>query len=531
VSRTGRARDLAELRRQTLGRGPRAELADADRIQAVVPSVPTIPDEQRPLDLVLRLCRELEAAGVAYCHFKSNEALHRSLTGENDLDLLVGAEGAERFLGVLSALGFKEGRPPRVRRIPGVAQYYGLDAETGRLVQVHAHRRLVFGDDTTKNFALDLEDAYIASAQRGPHLPVPSVEYEFLLFTLRMVVKHCTLDAMLMLQGRWAASERRELIWLTDRADLTEVRELVRTNLPFVGQDLFDRCIAAIKPGCSRWFRVRTAGRLHRALGAHRRRGRFADASLRIIRRVSWVSRRLLRGRPGKRLARGGALIAVVGGDGAGKSTAIAGLAAWLSGPFDVARVHLGKPPPSLLSIVVKGPMYVLRTVGAFRSTSVPVQSLRERGGSFPGYGWLVWHVLTARDRYRAYARSRRSVLSGRIVLADRFPLQRIRTMDGEKTTWLMEQRDLGFVARWLVSVERGYYARFTWPDRLIVLRVDPAIAVQRKQCEEEAEFVRPRSNEVWQTDWSDTPAVVVDAGQEREEVQATLRTIVWSRL
>lgn len=514
-----------------MGRGSRAELAGADRLSTVESSVPTIPEVQRPLDLVATLCRELEAAHVPYCHFKSNEALDRSMTGENDLDLLVGAEGAERFLEVLAALGFKEGRPPRVRRIPGVAQYYGLDVETGRLVQVHAHRRLVFGDDTTKNFALDIEDAYIASSDRTPLLRVPSPEYEFLLFTLRMVVKHCTLDAMLMLQGRSTGSERRELIWLTDRADLTRVRELVRTNLPFVGQELFDRCVAAVQPGCSSWFRVRTAGRLHRALAAHRRRGRFSDASLRVVRRVTWASRRLLHGRPGKRLAGGGALIAVVGGDGAGKSTAISDLSSWLSGPFDVERVHLGKPPPGLVTVVVKGPMYVLRTLGVFRSTSVPVHSLREHDVPFPGYGWLVWHVLTARDRYRAYARSQRSVLSGRIVLADRFPLQQIRTMDGEKTTWLAERYELGPVARWLVSQERRYYAHFMWPDQLIVLRVDPAIAVQRKQREEEPEFVRPRSSEVWHLDWSDTPAVVVDAGRARGEVRGAVRSTVWSRL
>lgn len=516
-----------------MSRGPRAELADADASSssAAVSSVPTIPEDRRPLDLVVSLCRELEAAGVPYCHFKSNEALDRSLTGENDLDLLIGSEGAERFLEVLAALGFKEGLPPRVRRIPGVAQYYGLDVQSGRLVQVHAHRRLVLGDDTTKNFALDIEDAYVASSRRAPLLRVPSPEYELLLFTLRMVVKHSTLDAMLMLQGRLSASERRELIWLTDRADLSRVRELVRTSLPFVGEPLFDRCMAAVQPGRGPWFRMRTAGRLHRALAAHGRRRRFADASLRVTRRVTWVLRRLLRGKPRKRLAGGGALIAVVGGDGAGKSTAISDLSGWLSGPFDLERVHLGKPPPGLLTVVVKGPMYVLRKAGMFRSTLVPVQSLKEQDASFPGYGWLVWHVLTARDRYRLYAKAQRAVLCGRIVLSDRFPLQKIRTMDGEKTTWLEERHDLGSVARWLVSLERGYYANFMWPDQLIVLRVDPAIAVRRKQHEEDAEFVRPRSSEVWQADWSDTPAVVVDAGRGRGEVQAAMRSIVWSRL
>jgi thymidylate kinase len=513
-----------------MGRGPRADLATLGRDPTGSPP-PAAPDDRDPLDLVVSLCRELDAARVPYCHFKSNEAVDRSLSGENDLDLLVGSEGADRFFEVLAALGFKEGRPPRVRRVPGVSQHYGLDGATGRLVQVHAHRRLVFGDDTTKNFALDIARPYIASSQPSPQLRVASAEYEYLLFVLRMVVKHCTIDAMLMFQGRLAASERRELIWLRDRADLPSVRALVDGMLPFVGVELFDRCAAAMDPARSVWFRMRTAGRLHRALSGHGRRGRVADATLRVVRRATWVTRRLVLGRPRKRLAGGGSMIAVVGGDGAGKSTAISDLSQWLSGTFDVSTVHLGKPPPGLLTLAVKGPMWVLRTAGMFRSTSVPVHDLRARGTSFPGYAWLIWHVLTARDRRRAYLKARRSVLSGRIVLADRFPLPQIRTMDGAKTTWLADGPDLGVVARRLISMERDAYRRITWPDALIVLRVDPAIAVQRKLREEEPAFVRPRSAEVWEADWAATPAIVVDAGQGRDDVRAQVRSIVWSTL
>ena len=41
------------------------------------------------LELIAVLCRSLDAEGIRYCHWKSNEAIGRSATGENDLDLLV----------------------------------------------------------------------------------------------------------------------------------------------------------------------------------------------------------------------------------------------------------------------------------------------------------------------------------------------------------------------------------------------------------------------------------------------------------
>ncbi|MGZ8613621.1 MAG: hypothetical protein ACXWX4_02945 [Actinomycetota bacterium] len=469
---------------------------------------------------------------MPYCHFKSNEAIDRSLTGDNDLDLLIGAEGADRFARTLSDLGFKEGVPERVRRIPGVAQYYGYDERSGRLVQVHAHRRLVFGDDMTKNFALGIEDDFIASAVRGHRpLPVASPEYELLLFAFRMVVKHCTVDAMLMGQGRLTSSEHRELIWLTECADLDRVTAIVGSRLPFMGSDLFPACLSAIGPGAGPWRKARTAGRLHRALAAHRRRARPVDAILRIERRVGRVVRRVLRGRSKKRLAGRGVLIAFVGGDGAGKSTAVAGVSGWLSGPFEVERIHLGKPPPSLLTIVVKGPMYVLRMLGSFRNTLVPAHVVRLRGDAHPGLPWIVWHVLTARDRYRLYRRATRSVLGGGIVVSDRFPLPELQTMDGTKTAWLAEHERTGPMGRWLISRERRYYEAFTRPDVLIVLRVDPSTAVERKRGAEQPGFVRPRSEEIWGTDWSRTPALVVDSGRDLDHVGGVLRSLVWARL
>ena len=110
--------------------------------------------EPATLDLVATLCSSLADASIVYCHWKSNEALQRSLTGDNDLDLLVARPDQQRFLEVLARLGFKRAVLPPAREVPAVSHFYGLDRPTGRLVHVHAHFRLVLGDDTTKNFWL-----------------------------------------------------------------------------------------------------------------------------------------------------------------------------------------------------------------------------------------------------------------------------------------------------------------------------------------------------------------------------------------
>jgi thymidylate kinase len=270
---------------------------------------------------------------------------------------------------------------------------------------------------------------------------------------------------------------------------------------------------------------------MQRRLAACSRRSRPVDTWLKLWRRAAAVTRRLVlrRGTP-KRLDAGGALIAVVGGDGAGKSSAVEGLRAWLSTGFETRRVHLGKPPRSATTMVLKGIMVLGRRAGRFSSTRIPAHAMPVDTARFPGYAWLLWHVLTARDRYREYAGARRSATNGTLVVCDRYPLPQLRFMDTARAREFAADPSLGRIARSLVRREAMYYERISEPEIAIVLRVDPDVAVARRGDEEEA-FVRPRCEEVWRADWSGSRAIVVDAGRTKEQVLSEVKSIVWSRL
>jgi thymidylate kinase len=140
-----------------------------------------------------------------------------------------------------------------------------------------------------------------------------------------------------------------------------------------------------------------------------------------------------------------------------------------------------------------------------------------------------VWDLLNARDRYRAYKRARREATNGRIVICDRFPIPEITLMDGGRGRRLLEARDP--LVRLFARLERRYYEHIRSPDVLIVLRVDPDLAVLRKRGEEHEAFIRPRAEEVWGADWTGTPAIVVDANRPKEQVLADVKALVWARL
>ncbi|HYV01866.1 MAG TPA: hypothetical protein VEM93_05975 [Actinomycetota bacterium] len=487
-----------------------------------------------PLGLVTTLCEALREAGVLYCHWKSNEALDRSATGENDLDLLVARQDEARFEEILYRLGFKKALQSSVDQLPGVFHAYGLDTVSGRLVHVHAHTQLVLGDDMTKNFRLPIEEPYLRSGVQGPLFRIPSAEFEFAVFVIRMVLKHATWDAILTLQGSLSKSEQLELADLTNRSDLAKVRRVVREHLPFVEGDLWERCASTIRPGCPAPTRIRVAGQLQRSLASCSRRAISVDTSLRVWRRGRrWFAKHVLRSpaKP-KRLEGGGAVIALVGGDGAGKTTAVEDLHRWLSRDFDTARAHLGKPPRSMVSVIARSTWDMARR---FRRSTVSGESVLGEWRSGPmrprAYSRLVWEVLTARDRYRLYRRVRRFTNNGGIAICDRYPLPQITLMDGAVTGRMMAAAQGGRLVRFLAEREQRYYREILTPDVLIVLRVDPDVAVSRKRDEEDEAFVRPRSEEIWRLDWSGTRAVVVDAGSPRADVLREVRSVVWSRL
>jgi thymidylate kinase len=81
-----------------------------------------------------------------------------------------------------------------------------------------------------------------------------------------------------------------------------------------------------------------------------------------------------------------------------------------------------------------------------------------------------------------------------------------------------------------LTRIENQYYQQILPPDVLIVLKVDPEIAVQRK-TNEDKDSVRPRAAEIWDLDWRQTFVHVVDANQSAPEVLSRLKDLIWSNL
>jgi len=492
-----------------------------------------MPDEPagNPSPLVQDLLRALSARDVSYCQWKSTIDLDRAATGESDLDLLVSRSDQPALLETLGVLGFREADPPPEKAAAGTRSFFGYDPTAPRLIHAHVHFLLMVGHDLSKGFRLPLELDFLASVRPSGPFQVPAPELEFVTFVVRMVLKRGTLDSILRGRGRLKDREVKELDWLESRADPDLVEGLLERRAGNLDPEMLRRCLDALRPGGSAWGLWQCGRGIRTNLALKSPRSPLADARLRLGRTVRYRAGKMRRGKAPRHTPVGGGLIvALVGSDGSGKSTALQAIEDWLAPDLDVLRVHLGRPEWSRTTTFVRGSLKLGRMAARpFRRRSA--HRAREPGEPpSPTLTEIAWLACTARDRSLVYREATSAAARGRIVLCDRFPLTGLMRMDGPGVGRLIEGTNPGPLTRFVHRREEHYYEPFTPPDVLFVLQIAAEVARDRKP-EDDPDRVIRRSREILAIDWSGTGAIVLDASRPAAEIAAEIKQRIWREI
>jgi thymidylate kinase len=499
------------------------------------------------LAVLIRLFNSLNEQGIRYCHWKSNAALDRSLGGLTDLDLLVDRRHAERFRLLLHQHDVKPIVSPPDKQYPAVEDYLGFDPDTGRLFHMHVHYQLVLGEQFVKNYRLPLEEAFLDHVRTYEGLvKIPSPELEVAVLAVRALLKYRDRDVVkdiLSVRTPGLPSHmRNEFEYLLGQTNLESISRALQAQADLIPVgivlEFLNALVRSARPGYT-FYRLRRG--LRRALSAYQRHSRWwaVRQYLRALlqRRFGFV-RRLARvpAWTKKVPAAGGMVVAVIGADGAGKSTVVRTLCKWLSWKLEVRRYYMGSQERSPLAQLLHVGARLARKIHRLWSGRVG-----ESRGSSRALRWLarfsygLYQLSIARNRFRFFKAARRQAAQGAIVVCDRYPLAAIHQvmegapMDGPRIAAEAGSEMDATMGR-LARLERNIYRQIHPPDHVFVLHVSPEVSQQRKP-EHALGMIEAKSRALREMDAHGLHVTDVDADQPLEQVVLQVKKSLWQLL
>lgn len=476
------------------------------------------------------LLAALDGAGIRYCHWKSNIRLPESLAGQGDLDLLVDRRDAARLQAALLESGFRIAMSATGIGHPGVFHAFALDPDRADLIHVHAYFQIVTGDSLAKSYRLPFEETLLASTRRLHGVPVPAAELELMLFVLRIALKHTSLPEVLLV-SRGYGTIQGELSWLRAAADPRAAEDAWSGWLPGVPVDLFRDLLEAIADRSAVGRRIVLGRRLARHLRGWRRLDPITAAASRW-----WRVTTLALGRVRRRRAlvpvTSGIIVALVGPKATGKSTLSDAAARRLGKHLSVRRVHVGKPPPTALSIPFRALLPLARRlVPGERSQEYEAPERRRQRR------YSLLHVLRmtalAYERRALLRRCWRQAAAGSIVIADRYPSASVGAIDSPRfddaALVLCESR----LKRWLMRRERALYDGLPRPTLVIRLSAPIETAIRRdaeriKDDGPNALAVGRRRAIETATDFPGSRVIEVDTEGPLDQTVRTVTDAIW---
>ncbi|MEX0313325.1 MAG: hypothetical protein AB3N18_04045, partial [Allomuricauda sp.] len=167
-----------------------------------------------------------------------------------------------------------------------------------------------------------------------------------------------------------------------------------------------------------------------------------------------------------------GRFVVITGLDGAGKSTLVNHLFSLYSRKFTVQKVHLGRPPVTLLTWPIR---FILLVRAILRKS-------KKSDSSATGSIEDMSPIAALRYLALAYERNRLGnkilcwIARGHIVFSDRYPSNCFGKMDSPR---ICQNSSSAFV-RWLAAIEVQLYATIPAPDLLVEVVVSYETAVKR---------------------------------------------------
>lgn len=463
---------------------------------------------------------------VVYCHWKSIDHLEATYLGDTDIDVLFARNQRALIEVILAECGFVRMDTVALRSYPGIMDYVALDEASGKWAHLHLHYLLNMGDRWVKSFYLDLED----------HILKNRIWNET--FQTFAVNPH---DELPLLIARMSLKSRIPFSYQTSKNELAflvkEIEKVEKPSSSFpltpVWQEIMDIFYSASTYDLD--FINKKGKLLRQELKAFRRFSYLHFlllSSMRAIYRYNIEFRRrfLHRYNYGRRaIPQGGYIIAFVGIDGSGKTSAVARLEKFFKIQVNVENTFLGNG----LSGASFFRRMVFNSLSRLRSWTKhkKYRSNQSSEKSQPPLYYLLWLLITLTEKRRSFKKTLQSAANGNLVFVDRWPQNEIEnTLDGRR---IRKREKMTFLERYLYSLESEIIslAERYRPDLVIKLLVTPSVAMARKPNEFSEQTATDNLNLLKDLDYKAFKTEIVNADLPIEAVDCQCKKLIWNAI
>lgn len=489
-------------------------------------------EETQLLESIERLLRALDEHHITYCHWKSNEHLSEALNGDTDLDVLF--EPTERSLleQVFAECGLKRFRVTPLMQYAAIEDYIGFDQKEAKIWHVHTHYRMTLGEKHLKGYTVTpWGNVILRNRIRQQQVWTSNPSDELVLLYCRIALKLRWRD-LGHLVGK---DDQVELEWLKER--VTDV-SLAQSADCLVGEKSKEKILNLFHQELKKKNQLMALQMsLRKELVPYSFYNKFSSWITRTRRELFWfyggVKRRLgwSNYSSNRRVSpTGGLVVAILGCDGAGKSTTLSYIMKEFSKKIDVASIYFGSGDGA--SSFLRKPMKLIakRVGGKGVGHKMEQEYLGKKKVSIRARLYslakIVWAITLAKEKKSKQKKMIKARNNGLLVLTDRYPQNNIPgASDGPL---LSRYRNGHGLLKKISEWENRIYESFSInaPDLVIKLVVPTDVAISRKP-EMTAEEIENKKNIVMNMNISNH-TTVIDTSRPFETTRGEVMGAIW---
>ncbi|WP_186756782.1 nucleoside/nucleotide kinase family protein [Echinicola salinicaeni] len=460
----------------------------------------------------------MQQEGIRFAHWKGNQHILEGLEGQSDIEILVDPKHKQAFETVMKKLNFKKARSPKWNTYPQVEDWIGFDKETGNLLHLHTHYTIVTGVKYVKHLYLPWLEEYFSQLKTDEKSgwPIPKPELESIVLMIRI----------------WAKMPLKKRIKKSPEVQEKRVEELIGLLKQCEDENLLATCDQLKLKIPEGFIDSIQKIKLEHNKKAIIQLSKFFYDQVKKHYRKSWISS-LVRSyyytyylkvtsfffpffspmSYKKKLVTGGKIMALIGSDGAGKSTLSKDIVNWLTFKLDTHYFYLGKYP------FIQSYNKVLFSISnLIHSKSKVSKKLRKLLGDY-------YYLILPKKKINMLQLAKKISQDGSLIICDRFPQNNVWGMhDGPHLQNGAQSKHAAKEWALFKKIEKME------PDMIFKLRVSPEIAAQRKSTHDTTS-IKQKCENLDNISFMNAKVIEVDACMPYDKVLLKIKNEIWNNL